>query len=107
MPQSIDSCIGRIAGHPTHIGYQYLSKAVHLVLQYGYPTRSLTIFLYPKISEETGATAHNVARAIARAVEDCWEHGSRRELEKVAGRHLPEKPTPGELVYYLVRYLCD
>ena len=57
MPQSIDSCIGRIAGHPTHIGYQYLSKAVHLVLQYGYPTRSLTIFLYPKISEETGATA--------------------------------------------------
>ncbi|WP_434311485.1 sporulation initiation factor Spo0A C-terminal domain-containing protein [Hominifimenecus sp. rT4P-3] len=105
MKESIETLIYWIAGRPTRVGYRYLTAAIEIVLEDGYPIRSLTTSLYPKIAERTGATTHSVARGLARAVDDCWEYGNRNALEQLVGRRLLEKPSPGEMIYYLVRYL--
>lgn len=105
MKESIETLIYWIAGRPTRVGYRYLAAAVEIVLQDGYPIRSLTTSLYPKIAEMTDSTTHSVARGLARAVDDCWEHGNRRALEQIVGRRLLEKTSPGEMIYYLVQYL--
>ena len=96
----VKSVILRIAGRPTAIGYRQLTKAVTLVYQSGGTDR-------PQIVEEMGSTPQTVARNIARAVEDCWEHGDRKNLEGIARRRLNEKPSPGELIYYIYQYCAD
>ena len=98
--------ITRISGRPGSIGSRQLAQAVALLLQSPtFPNRSLMADLYPKIARLNNTTTQNVARNIARAAEACWEYGDRKELERVAGRRLLEKPTPGELLFYLYHYL--
>ncbi len=102
----IQRLIIRISGRPSSIGCRQLSQAVALLLQRdSFPDRSLMSDLYPQIARLNHSTTQNVARNIARAAEACWEYGDRAELERVAGRRLPEKPTPGELLFYLYQYL--
>lgn len=94
-----------ISGRPTSTGYRQLTLAIALVVQKKeFPIRCLTSILYPEVAKETGSTSQNVARNIARAVEDCWEHGDRKEMERIAGRRLTEKPSPGELILYFYNY---
>lgn len=103
----VKSVILRIAGRPTAIGYRQLTKAVALVYQSGGTDRNLTTVIYPQIAKEMGSTPQTVARNIARAVEDCWEHGDRKNLEGIARRRLNEKPSPGELIHYIYQYCAD
>ena len=107
MQTSIAHTINLIAGHPTRIGYHYLALAVSIALRDGYPARGLTTVLYPQIAVVAESTPTNVSRDIARAVDDCWDHGDGKELERITGRHLAEKPTPGEVIYYLLQHLTD
>ncbi|WP_434310787.1 sporulation initiation factor Spo0A C-terminal domain-containing protein [Hominifimenecus sp. rT4P-3] len=97
-----------ISGRPASVGYRQLTRAIVSVVQKKeFPIRCLTSVLYPEIAKETGSTPQNVARNIARAVEDCWEHGNRKELERIAGRRLTEKPSPGELILYFYNYCLE
>lgn len=107
MPvHAICQTIWRIAGRPTMTGYQQLTLAVFLVLRQGaFPVRRLTKQLYPQVAHMTGQSSQSISRSIARAAADCWDHGSRRELERIAGHRLTEKPSPGELIFYLYRYI--
>ena len=107
MQKSIYHTIHLLAGHPTRIGYRYLALAVSISIREGYPARSLTTSLYPQVAAQSGAAASNVAREIARAVDDCWDYGDHKALELIAGWRLAEKPTPGEVIYYLTQYLSD
>lgn len=103
--KEIYQLIVTISGRPASVGYRQLTRAVALVVQRKeFPVRCLTSELYPEIARDTHSSPQNVARNIARAVEDCWEHGNRKELERIAGRHLTEKPSPGEMILYLFNY---
>lgn len=107
-PKEIYQIIVSISGRPASVGYRQLTRAVALVVQKKeFPVRCLTSLLYPEIAKESGSSPQNVARNIARAVEDCWEHGNRKELERIAGRRLSEKPSPGEMILYLYNYCLD
>ncbi|WP_434310665.1 sporulation initiation factor Spo0A C-terminal domain-containing protein [Hominifimenecus sp. rT4P-3] len=104
----VQAVIFRIAGRPTAIGYKQLARAVTFVLQSGATgDRNLTTVIYPQIAKDMDSTPQTVARNIARAVEDCWEHGDRKKLEEIVGHRLSEKPSPGELIHYICRYYID
>lgn len=103
--KSIETTIQSISGRPTMKGYRYLQLAVELCLEAGsFPNRRVIRELYEQIGEREHTTTGNVARNIARATDDCWDHGEPDELRKVVGRKLADKPTPAELIYYLFRY---
>ena len=105
--QEIRCLITRISGRPGSVGSRQLTQAVALLLQNAsFPDRSLMAELYSQIARINGTTTQNVARTRARAAEACWESGDRKELERIAGRRLLEKPTPGELLFYLYHYLA-
>ena len=103
--QSIESIVMSIAGHPTSTGYLYLSCAVQEVIDQGkFLPRSLMKTIYQPIAARFGTSTGNVARNIARAVDDCWDYGNRAQLNTIANRTLTEKPTPGELILYLTHH---
>ena len=58
------------------------------------------------ISNEINLPVRSISRSISCAVCDCWDYGNRTNLDKVANRHLIEKPSPKELIIYLCSYLA-
>ncbi|WP_434310531.1 sporulation initiation factor Spo0A C-terminal domain-containing protein [Hominifimenecus sp. rT4P-3] len=106
--KSIESVILSIAGHPTSTGYLYLGCAVQAVIDQGqFLPRSLMKTIYQPIAARFGTSTGNVARNIARAVDDCWDYGDRTKLNAIAKRNLTEKPTPGELILFLTHYCSN
>ena len=98
--------MGRLTGRPSSAGCRQLAQAAVLLLQMdSFPERRLMSDLYLPIAQRNRCAASSVARSLARAAEDCWQYGDRELLEHVAGRRLPEKPSPGELLLYLYQYL--
>lgn len=103
---SIELIIQSISGHPTMLGYQYLQYAVELCLELNsFPNRKVIQILYQQVAQNFHTSTGNVARNIARATDDCWDHGDLEQLKKIVGHRLSDKPTPAELIYYLFRYL--
>lgn len=103
---SIECAVQLISGHPTMLGYQYLQAAVQLCLEENaFPNRQVIRVLYQQIAQKFQTNTGNVARSIARATDDCWDHGDPDQLKKVVGHKLADKPAPAELIYYLYRYL--
>ena len=94
-----------ISAHSNQIGYEYLTYALELVRSDHSYIHKLTKELYPAVALQFGVDRRTAGRAIARAVSDCWENGSRGRLEEVVGRQVLTKPTPGELIAYLAGYL--
>ena len=95
----------QIGCQATKIGFKHLHLALDLSLSMDtFPYRGLTTCLYPEVAKQCKTTSSAISRPIARTTEDLWQHGNRALLEEIAGRKLPQKPQPSELLYYLDAY---
>ena len=93
--------LDRVAKHRTRIGYGYLETAVELVIRKGvFPAKGL-MKLYGEIAEREKKSARTVSRDIARAVEDLWECGDVKLLD----RQMISGTSPGETIFLLANYL--
>ena len=102
MKSNLDELIFRLSRHSTNCGYLYLKRAVELVVDRGeFPRRRLTSGLYAQVAEDFGKTVSQVSRSIGRAAEDIWNNGGGEVLSKLLHKPLPERPTPGDLIYYI------
>lgn len=105
--QDVMLLIQSISGHPCRKGYYHLALAVYYCCQVPvYSGICLERQIYPLISNEINLPVRSISRSISRAVCDCWDYGNRTNLDKVANRHLIEKPSPKELIIYLCSYLA-
>ena len=98
----IEEIVYEISGNAHMNCYQDLRLAVeiaHAHLPTQLSMKELTAAIVPKL--ESKKKASSVARALARAVEDAWDHGGREVLESKYGFH--HKPTPKELILKLAR----
>lgn len=97
--------VNSISGHSGNSGYYILSRAVAETRKY-VPERPLVMKeIYPIVAKRCNTSVEAVSKAVARATEDCWEHGDRVQLERIAGRKLWEKPSPKDLLVLLACYL--
>ena len=97
--------LDRGAKHRTRIGYGYLETAVELVIRKGvFPAKGL-MKLYGEIAEREKKSARTVSRDIARAVEDLWECGDVKLLQKLLDRQMISGTSPGETIFLLANYL--
>ena len=97
--------LDRVAKHRTRIGYGYLETAVELVIRKGvFPAKGL-MKLYGEITEREKKSARTVSRDIARAVEDLWECGDVKLLQKLLDRQMISGTSPGETIFLLANYL--
>lgn len=105
--QDVLQLVQSISGHPCRKGYYHLALAVYYCCQVPvYAGICLERQIYPLLSNETNLPVRSISRSISRAVCDCWDYGNHDILDKVAKRHLIEKPSPKELIIYLCSYLA-
>lgn len=98
----IEEIVYEISGNAHMNCYQDLQLAIeiaHAHLPTPLGMKDLTAEIVPKLGSRK--KAGSVARALARAVEDAWDHGGREVLESKYGFH--HKPTPKELILRLAR----
>ena len=91
-----------ISGNAYRSCYQYLQMAVGIAHEH-LPTQLSMKEISDKVVAQLNATqsSDSVARALARATEDAWDHGGRQVLESKYGFRC--KPTPKELIFKLAR----
>lgn len=101
----ITMLLSKLGVRSTNKGFHYIRYALELCLED--ENYLLVVFkeLYPKIAEEFDATKLSVEHCIRTAVNNCWSNGNRKLLFKIAGYELPQKPTNGEFIDILYRYL--
>ena len=89
-------------GVPAHIkGYQYIRKAIKMVIDNIVLLGAVTKELYPKIADEFNTTPSRVERAIRHAIEVAWSRGSVDTINQLFGytvHNIKGKPTNSEFI---------
>lgn len=89
-------------GIPIHVkGYQYLKKAIHMVLEDESLLGAITISLYPEIAEFYKTTSSRVERSIRHAIELAWERQEDGDVKEFFGYGIHNqkgKPSNGEFI---------
>ncbi|MCI8589950.1 MAG: sporulation transcription factor Spo0A [Clostridiales bacterium] len=89
-------------GVPAHIkGYQYIRKAIMMVIEDSSIINAVTKVLYPSVAKEYGTTASRVERAIRHAIEVAWDRGDIETLNSYFGYTIQNtrgKPTNSEFI---------
>jgi two-component system response regulator (stage 0 sporulation protein A) len=89
-------------GIPTHVkGYQYLRKAIAMVIDDETLLGAITISLYPNIAEIYKTTSSRVERSIRHAIELAWEKQDENSIKDFFGYAIHNqkgKPSNGEFI---------
>ena len=104
-PQSQEERITNLfltLGIPAHIkGYQYLRRAVSMVLDNRDVINRITKELYPGIARSFDTSASKVERAMRHAIEVAWSRGRLDAVNRMYGYKVfdaMDKPTNGEFI---------
>lgn len=98
--QEVAAALKRTGVAPKLCGYRYLCRAVELVLEHPDWMDRMTEKLYPTIAEEYGSTSQRVERSMRYAVENAFDCGDLREIERVFGYTVDkEKGKPSNREY--------
>lgn len=102
------SCAVSLGGNTSKCGFTYLATSSSIVVDLGYfPRNELHEKVYKPVAAIYRTKPQLVAREIARAVEEIWEHGDRERLRDVLGHKLLDKPTPAEVIQALANYIAE
>lgn len=97
-------------GVPAHLkGYQYLRKAILMVVKDPTVMDGVTKILYPDIAKYYGTRSSCVERAMRKAIEVAWDRGNIDFLQHYFGYTIkPEmgKPTNSEFIATVADALC-
>ena len=89
-------------GVPAHIkGYQYLRRAIMMVIEDEDLINLVTKRLYPAVAQTYGTTASRVERAIRHAIEVAWDRGDIDTINSYFGYTIQSsrgKPTNSEFI---------
>lgn len=97
-----------MGGNTKREGYIYLAaSAEHVIARGEFPLKRLGKEVYAPVAARYKIKPTRVAREIARAVEEIWDHGDRERLEEVLNRKCPDKPSPGEMILGLSMYIVN
>ncbi|MGI6003980.1 MAG: sporulation transcription factor Spo0A [Christensenellales bacterium] len=89
---------------PHLLGYQYLRRAMALVIQEPQLINALTLRLYPMVAEVFDTTAQRVERSMRHAIENGWIRGDLTAIDRMFGYTVDAgkgKPTVGALIAML------
>lgn len=88
-----------LGGNTSKCGYSYLASSGKIINGLGYfPRNRLREAVYEPVAAIYHTKPNLVAREIARAVEEIYDHGDRERLAVMLGHKLSAKPTPAEVM---------
>lgn len=100
--KEIKETIARISGHRNQACYMVLCYAAEAACRYQPQEPQMKTILADAASRMGMAeTPGTLSKALSRVMRDIWDHGDRRELEKLFGGELVEQPAPRALVLRL------
>ncbi len=98
--QEVAAALKRTGVAPKLCGYRYLCRAVELVLEHPEWMDKMTEKLYPAIAREYESTSQRVERSMRYAVENAFDCGDLKEIERVFGYTVDrEKGKPSNREY--------
>lgn len=89
------------------VGHKYLVTAIVQTVQDPDKIHYITKGLYLDVAKMYGSKASRVERTMRTAIRQCWEHGGREELDRVAGFHLQRRPTNSEFIDLMASYFRE
>lgn len=97
-----------LGGNTARYGYLFLATASEIIAQYGkLPRKELFEKVYSPVTAIHDSYPERIAREIARAVDEIWDHGDREMLEEVLGHKAISKPMPAEVMQALANYISE
>ena len=100
VKQEVATALKRTGVAPKLCGYHYLCRAVELVLEHPDWMDRMTEKLYPTIAAEYESTSQRVERSMRYAVENAFDCGDLKEIERVFGYTVDkEKGKPSNREY--------
>ena len=102
--KDMELIVHSISGHSGNDCYHTLILAAVCMRDHHLKCPRVTKAIYPEVATKCGSTSEAVAKSVARATTDCWDHGDREQLCRIAGRQLKEKPAPKDLLMMLALY---
>ena len=104
--REIYAAVVSLGGNTSKCGYSYLASSGKIIKGLGrFPRNELMEKIYEPIAKLYHTKPSLVAREIARAVEEIYDHGDREKLEVMLGHRLSAKPTPAEVMQSLANSL--
>ena len=85
-------------------GHRYLTTAIGQVAVDPQRLDFITKDLYLDIAKMFASTGSKVERAMRTSIRRCWERGGREELDRIAGFHVPRRPTNSEFIDLAASY---
>lgn len=82
-------------------GYQFLARAIDMVVENEGLLGAVTKVLYPAVAREFGSTPSRVERSIRHAIERAWGHGNREQLSPLFEASRRGKPSNSEFIAVL------
>ena len=100
--KEIKEAVARISGHRNQACYTALCYAAEAARRYQ-PQEPRMKTILADAAAQMGAPGgvSTLSKALSRVTRDIWDHGDRRELEKLFGGTLLEQPSPRALVLRL------
>lgn len=86
-------------------GFHFLATAVAKTAKDPMLASGVTKALYIEVAKRYGVTPGQVERSMRTAINVCWMRGGYRELNKVAGYRMIERPTNAEFVDLVAAYI--
>ena len=108
--KDIKEIVTRLSGHRNRACYPVLCCAAEVVRKYQpHEPQMKLVLAEAKLMMKDGKQRkeNSLFKALPRALDDIWENGDRKELEKVFGRKVIDRPTPRELVCQIAEYAWE
>ena len=101
----VKSLLLKLGIRSTLRGFRFLWYALNLCLSNEDYLLNVFSVLCEEVARHYGTNKDNVEHCIRTAVANCWFHGNREFLIKIAGYELKHKPSNGEFIDILYNYL--
>lgn len=90
---------------PSLLGYTYLTYVINQVVMDPLQVKRLTKELYPAVARLYGTNIKAVERDVRTAICACWTRGGKETLDRMAQRHLIQRPRATEFIAIVAQYI--
>lgn len=101
----IEDTLSSLCIPPSLLGYPYLAYSIKQVVLNPLRIKGLGTQIYQEIAECYSTNQKAVDRDVRTAIQTCWNCGGRETLDKIAHRHLVQRPWATEFVAIVAQYI--
>ncbi len=105
LSELVENTLNSLCIPPSLLGYPYLVYAIALVASDPMCIKTLGKRVYQEAAQLYGTDQRAVERDVRTAIQACWNCGGRETLDKMACRHLVQRPWATEFIAIVAQHV--